>query len=106
MDQGQMPLEGSWTHSFEEDEGDIQVYRPTNTFTFPPARRGREALEFGDGGELTAWTPGPDDRPRSSAGRWVALGMNRFRLESMTTIPGRVIEVVESTPEILKIRVA
>ena len=96
-------IQGSWTHSFEEDHGDILVYRPTHTFSFPPAR-GRATLEFGEGGELTEWTPGPDDRPRDTAGRWTDLGMNRFRLGGTADAPGRVIEVVERTPDILKIR--
>jgi len=104
MDQGVAPIRGSWTHSFEEDEADILVYRPTDTFTFPPSRRGRESLEFGEGGELKELTPGPDDRPRDTAGDWTALGMNRFRLGDTADTLGRVIEIVEHTPEILKIR--
>ncbi len=96
-------IQGSWTHLFEEDQGDILVYRPTHTFAFPPAR-GRETLEFGQGGELIEWAPGPDDRPRNTAGRWMALGMNRVQLGGTENASGRVIEVVEHTPEILKIR--
>jgi len=103
MHQGDAPISGSWTHSFEEDRGDVLVYRPTESFAFPPAR-GRETLEFGEGGELFERTPGPDDRPRDTVGRWTALGMNRFRLGTTANSPGRVIEVVEHTPEILKIR--
>lgn len=104
MDQGVAPIGGSWTHSFEEDEAGVLVYRPTDTFTFPPSRRGRETLEFGEGGELTERTPGPDDRPRDTASRWTALGMNRVRLGGTADTLGRVIEIVEHTPEILKIR--
>ena len=96
----QASIQGSWTHSFEEDQGDVLVYRPTHSFAFPPAR-GRETLEFGEGGELTERMPGPDDRPRDTTGSWTALGMNRFRLGDAM---GRVIEVVEHTPSILKIR--
>jgi hypothetical protein len=98
----QAPLQGSWTHSHEEDQGDVLVYRPTNSFAFPPAR-GRETLEFGAGGQLTEHMPGPDDRSRAASGGWTALGMNRYRLDG-TNNAGRVIEVVEHTPEILKIR--
>lgn len=105
MDQGAAPISGSWTHSFEEDQGDVQVYRPTHSFAFPPAR-GRDTLEFAEGGELTERTPGPDDRPRDRAGRWTALGMNRFRLGDTADTASRIIEVVEHTPEILKIRKA
>lgn len=99
----QASIQGSWTHSSEEDQGDILVYRPTDSFAFPPAR-GRETLVFGEGGELTEQTPGPDDRPRDSGGNWTALGMNQFRLEGSVEAAGRVIEVVEHTPEVLKIR--
>lgn len=99
----QASIQGSWTHSFEEDQGDVLVYRPTQGFAFPPAR-GRETLEFGAGGELTERMPGPDDRPRDRAGNWTALGMNRFRLGGATDAPGRAIEVLEYTPSILKIR--
>lgn len=99
----QTSIQGSWTHSFEENQGDILVYRPTHSFAFPPAR-GRETLEFGQGGELIEWAPGPDDRPRDTAGRWTALGMNRFQLRGTANALGQVIEVVEYTPEILKIR--
>jgi len=99
----QVSIQGSWTHSFEEDEGDVLVYRPTHGFAFPPAR-GRETLEFVAGGELTERIPGPDDRPRDRAGNWTALGMNRFRLSGVTDGSGRVIEVLEHTPLILKIR--
>jgi hypothetical protein len=106
MEQGSASLKGSWTHSFEEDDGEIQVYRPTGTFTFSPSRRGREVLEFGEGGNLNEWTLGPDDRPRSTPGRWTALGMNRFRLEGTAGASNRVIEIVEYRPEILKIRKA
>ena len=103
MNQDAAPVSGSWTHSFEEDEAGVLVYRPTHSFAFPPAR-GRETLEFGEGGGLIERTPGPDDRPRDKAGRWTALGMNRFGLGGTADAPDRVIEVIESTPDILKIR--
>src|SRR5574337_1574738 len=97
-------IEGSWTHSFEEDQRDIQVYRPTHSFAFPPSRRGRETLQFGEGGALTMEAPGPDDRPRSTGGCWVALGMNRFKLSGITSGSDQIIEVVQHTSEILRIR--
>jgi len=96
-------LGGSWTHSFEEDEAGVQVYRPTHSFAFPPSRRGRETLEFGNEGELAMGAPGPDDRPRPQA-RATALGMNRYRVSGTAAQPGQVIEIVEATPEVLKLR--
>lgn len=49
--------------------------------------------------------PGPDDRLRESPDDWAALGMNRFRLSGASG-PPRVIEIIESTPEVLKVREA
>ncbi|MRV76761.1 hypothetical protein GJ700_34130 [Duganella sp. FT92W] len=76
---------GIWAHSFEEDEGDIQVYRPRATFPFPPSRRGRETLEFDPAGRVSAGMPGPDDRMMQRAGS-----------------PG--FDVIEAGPDILKVR--
>jgi hypothetical protein len=97
------PATGSWTHSFEEDEGDVRVYRPSASFTFPPARAPRETLELHAGGNLTVHGPGPDDRPRASQGNWSTLGANRLRL-SPAGATDQDIEVIEATPEILKLR--
>ncbi|MDN2708210.1 hypothetical protein O0880_02105 [Janthinobacterium sp. SUN118] len=103
---------GSWTHSFEEDAGGIEVYRPTATFAFPPSRKGRKVLEFGTGektGEegaatLTAMSPGPDDRPRAGAAdRLVPLGMGRYGLGGTAAAPQEVLEIIEATPDILKL---
>lgn len=104
MNQGVSLISGSWTHSLEEDEADVLVYRPTDTFPFPPSRRGRETFEFREGGELVVLTPGPDDRPRETQGRWTALGMSRFQLAGTADAPGQVIEVLEHSPEVFKIR--
>ena len=97
------PLTGKWRHSFEEDSPGVTVYRPADRFAFPPARRGRETLDFGDAGALIMGAPGPDDRPRETSGDCVALGMNRFRLSDGSGHQ-RTIEVVERTLEVLKIR--
>jgi hypothetical protein len=94
-------LSGAWTHSYEEDEGSVQVYRPSHSFTFPPSRRGRETLEFVSPGQVVTGVPGPDDRLQSSASSLTPLGMNRFRIGE-----ARVIEVVEAGSDILKVRQA
>ncbi len=94
-------LSGSWTHSHEEDSADLQVYRPTHAFAFPPGRRGRETLEFDAAGQLIKGMPGPDDRQiRTGA---TSLGMNRYRLDGGQA-PGQMIEIVQSEPGLLKIR--
>jgi hypothetical protein len=90
---------GSWTHSFEEDSGDVEVYRPTATYAFPPSRRGRRRLTFA-AGEVIESAPGPDDRLQPQ-GTLSAVGPGRFG-EGATSDAG--LDVVEATSEILKIR--
>jgi hypothetical protein len=103
MASGNMSPSGKWRHSFEEDQPGVEVYRPADSFAFPPARRGRETLDFGGTGALTIGAPGPDDRSRETSGSWTALGMNRFRLDGGNQ-SSRTIEVIENSPDILKIR--
>lgn len=93
-------LGGNWTHSFEEDANGIEVFRPSNSFPFPPSRRPRQTLEFTSGGQASIGTPGPDDRLQAAQATVQALGMNRYRLGD-----SRVIEVVERGPDVLRIRV-
>ena len=97
-------LVGAWTHSFEEDEGDVQVFRPSHAFAFPLSRRGRESLEFGASGEVKSSEPGPDDRYRASTSSLTPLGMNRYRIGATAGKPDRVVEVVERAPDLLKLR--
>ncbi len=97
---------GTWSHSFEEDEGDVRVFRPTPGFAFPLSRRGRDSLEFREGGDVVMGGPGADDRHRSRVRRWTALGMNRFRVAGAEGEGEQLIEVVEQTPELLRIRFA
>jgi len=92
-------LGSSWTHSFEEDTGSEQVYRPSS-YPFPPSRRPRETLDFAAGQMVTA-VPGPDDKLQRSVAPVTALGMQRYRLGD-----GREIEVVEAGSDVLRIRIA
>lgn len=94
-------LSGAWTRSFEEDEGNVQVYRPSNSFTFPPGRRGRETLDFDTPGQVVTGAPGPDDRLQRTTSSLTSLGMGRFRIGDT-----RVIEVIQSAGDILKVRAA
>ena len=98
MDQS-ASLRGAWVHSFEEDEGAVQVYRPSNSFTLPPSRRNRETLEFDTPGQVIVGSPGPDDKLVRTVASLTPLGINRFRLGE-----ARVIEVVEQGSDILKVR--
>ena len=59
---------GRWGHSFEEDHGDVTVYRPA-TFDFPRAR-GRDGIEFCSDGSYVDWAIGAGDAPERRAGSW------------------------------------
>jgi hypothetical protein len=100
MDTQASGLGGVWAHSYEEDTGDVQVYRLRDTFPFPPSRRGRETLDFQQAGQVVSGIPGPDDRNLESAGGLTPMGMNRFRIGD-----AQVLEVLESGPDVLKVRV-
>lgn len=99
-------LAGSWTHSFEEDEPGVSVYRLTQSFAFPPARRGRATLEFGNADEVLTDVPGPDDRQQITRSSMTPLGMNRYRLGGTAPAPDKVIEVVEPQAGALKLRIS
>ena len=100
-DQQPFNLRGAWAHSFEEDEGIVQVYRPSNSFAFPPSRRGRGTLEFDDSGHVVTGVPGPDDKLQRTTSSLTPLGMGRFRIGDT-----RVIEVVEAGSDVLKLKPA
>lgn len=104
MDQGPAGLSGSWTHSFEEDVAGEQVYRPTHSFAFPPSRRGRETLDFSAVGQVVIGMPGADDRPQSAGASLTALGMNRYKLGATPGAAERSIEIIEATPDKLRLR--
>lgn len=99
MNQTITGLSGTWTHSFEEDEGDIQTYRPNGSFAFPPSRQGRDTLDFQQPDQFVRGTPGSDDRLVLSSSGVTPLGTNRFRIGDV-----QVIEVIASSPDMLKIR--
>jgi hypothetical protein len=104
INQDTPPVTGSWTHSFEEDEGVVHVYRPTNSFPFPLSRKGRETIEFDAGGKVNMQEPGPDDRLNIKTYSWRAIDMNRFALRGIGDEHERVIEILDAKPDILKIR--
>ena len=93
---------GAWTHSFEEDEGDLLVFRPSMSFSFPPSRRFRETLVF-EGDSVTSGMPGPDDRTQHSSGSITVLGNNLFRFEEGER-SGQVFEMVEVNSDRLVLR--
>jgi hypothetical protein len=70
-------LEGSWAHSHEEDNEDEMVLRPADR-PFPPSR-GRTFFDLQPDGNFVERSPGPDDRPVESRGRW-SLRDGKLRL--------------------------
>lgn len=62
-------LQQRWTHSFEEDSADGQVYRP-RSWNFPLSRRPREAFELRADGTANLFLPGAADRPEAADASW------------------------------------
>jgi hypothetical protein len=62
----------SWTHVREEDQGEIQAYRPSDA-DLPPSR-GRTTLDLSPDGTLQRRSPGPDDRLVVRGGTWELRG--------------------------------
>ena len=80
-------LAKAWLHSFEEDTGELLVYRPDD-YDFAPSRRPRDGIDLRPGGELVTATPGPDDRRVRSSTTWewrngqLILGSDVFEVAS------------------------
>ena len=98
------PIQGlakRWLHSFEEDHGDVAVYRPAD-HPFPPAR-GRDGIEFADDGSFTEWAIGRGDAREPVPGRWQTADADTV---AVTTDRGgqQVLEVVHLGPDRLEVR--
>ncbi len=102
MNGNQSAPSGAWTHSFEEDEGEVLVFRPSQSFAFPPSRRFRETLAF-QGGTVVSGMPGPDDRTRHETSSITGLGKNLVRFEDGER-SGQVYEMVEVNGDKLTLR--
>lgn len=94
----------AWRHSQEEDQGAVQVYRPA-TYSFPPAR-GRDGLTFEPNGRLSKLAIAPTDGMQSLPGRWSWESAHVLHLQ-VNGQPAQDyrLEVVELTPQILKVSV-
>jgi hypothetical protein len=92
-----------WGHSFEEDTGDITVYRPDN-YPFPRAR-GRAGIEFRPDGTFIDWIIGPGDAHRAISGHWRMEGPGRVRVyfDGDVRAP-RVLEILQCDAAVLKAR--
>ncbi|MFM7427807.1 MAG: hypothetical protein ACKO7W_22880 [Elainella sp.] len=90
-----------WTHSREEDQGEVLVYRPSD-YPFPPAR-GREGLEFRQDGEFIRYEIGATDRSQGVVGRWSLERANVVRVEFSQRSAHSLI-ILECNDQILKVR--
>ena len=92
-----------WQHSFEEDSGGVNVYRPTE-YNFPRAR-GRAGIEFSPDGRFTEYRIGPADRQQPEAGHWSMLASGKLQMTlAKEGHPSRTVEIVESGQGVLKLR--
>jgi len=96
-------LEGTWLHSYEEDDENVQVYRP-NTYAFPPAR-GRTGFAFDRAGLFTQYDIAPTDGLEGRPGTWKMDG-DRTILVSLEDKkdPDYRLEIVSLTGDVLKVR--
>lgn len=96
-------LEGTWLHAHEEDQGDVQVYRP-NTYAFPPSR-GRTGFQFDHNGLFTQLDIAPTDGLESHKGQWKAEGSTRVRISlDDKKDPDYSLEIVSLEKGVLKVR--
>ncbi|WP_299825258.1 hypothetical protein [uncultured Pontibacter sp.] len=95
----------TWLHSYEEDEGDITVYRP-NTFDFPPSR-GRTGFALEKEGVLKQYDIAPTDGLEEHLGKWTREDKDKIRVQfegNEQQEQGYLIEVVSLKNDVLKIK--
>jgi hypothetical protein len=95
------PIFRRWTHSREEDQGEIQVYRPTD-YEFPPAR-GREGIEFRRNGEFVFYQIGATDVNSAITGQWQLKDNNVVSVQ----LPDRAtyqLTILECHNRVLKVQ--
>ncbi len=92
-----------WVHSYEEDAGGVQVYRPAG-YKFPPSR-GRAGFEIKRDGSFVDYPIAPADGNEKVPGTWrldesgrVVVTFRDRRREP------RVFRVVECDGKVLKIK--
>ncbi|WP_375437149.1 hypothetical protein [uncultured Hymenobacter sp.] len=64
----------TWLHAYEEDQGDVRVYRP-ETYAFPPSR-GRTGFSCDSDGVFTQLSIAPIDGIGSQKGKWTIFSDN------------------------------
>ncbi|MGY2131564.1 hypothetical protein ACW9KT_05025 [Hymenobacter sp. HD11105] len=96
-------LEGTWLHAHEEDQDDIEVYRP-NTYSFGPSR-GRTGFTFEHNGLFTQYDIAPTDGLEDRKGQWKAESETVLRITlDETDEPPYKLEIVSLNKDMLKVR--
>lgn len=96
-------LEGTWLHAHEEDQEDVQVYRP-NTYSFGPSR-GRTGFSFEHNGLFTQYDIAPTDGLEGHKGKWTAESEKVLRISlDKKTEPDYKLEIVSLEKGLLKVR--
>lgn len=88
-------------HSYEEDTGDFEVYRPPS-YSFPPSQ-GRKGFELRKNGKFVERGIGPDDGPTRTVRRWETSTDDRIEVydEDKRVY---VLEIVSASKDVLEIR--
>jgi hypothetical protein len=95
----------TWLHSYEEDEGDIMVYRP-NTYDFPPSR-GRTGFALEEGGVLKQYDIAPTDGLEENVGKWTQLAKDKVRVQlegNGQPSQDYTLHIVSVSAEVLKVK--
>jgi hypothetical protein len=92
-----------WVHSFEEDTGGIQTYRPAS-YNFPLSR-GREGFEVKENGTFIRHSIAPADGIEKIPGTWTAAGENKLRIQfnSSDFIP-YTIQILQASDTLLTLK--
>jgi hypothetical protein len=96
-------LEGTWLHAHEEDEDNIQVYRP-NTYSFGPSR-GRTGFSFEHNGLFTQYDIAPTDGLQERKGQWKAESETLLRITlDEQDEPSYKLKIETLNKDVMKVR--
>ena len=99
-------LFNKWMHSYEDDRGEIKVYRPA-TYKFPPAR-GRKGFAFHKDGEFIEYRIHPADKGVIPIiGKWQFVNDTIIQISfgKDSDIPTYRIQTISLKPDVFKLKV-
>jgi len=91
-----------WMHSYEEDQAEVKVYRPTS-FNFPPSR-GRTGFEIKENGDFIEHGIGPTDIPVKTQGRWEMKKNSQISVNFSDEKKGYALEIISINENQLKLK--